>query len=368
MKKVYAIINFILGLIVGSQLGSFLITSGVMEDRLGIDITGTIPSLIFSSFAGILFGFIFLVIIPLIAKLLSKLLKEALSDAKTITFLQIIMWLVGGIIGLIIAALLSIPIASFMLPSFISSTITIIIYVLSVYICTYVASYKTNDLQNFLNQLNIREVKPKNPKKSPKLPIGYSKILDTSVIIDGRIFDILKSGFVEGPIIIPKFILEELQQIADSTDNMKRNRGRRGLDILNKIQNELSIEVILLDKDYDDITEVDSKLLKLAIDIDGKVVTNDYNLNKVAQFQGIQILNTNDLSNAVKTLLLPGEELLVKVIKEGKENSQGLGYLEDGTMIVVEGAKNKIGQELATVVTSVIQTAAGRMIFAKPIS
>jgi uncharacterized protein YacL len=185
------------------------------------------------------------------------------------------------------------------------------------------------------------------------------------VIIDGRIFDICQTGFIEGTLIIPNFVLEELRHIADSSDNLKRNRGRRGLDILNKIQKELSIEVQIYEKDFPDIAEVDSKLLKLAQILNGKVITNDYNLNKVAEFQGVSVLNINELANAVKPVVLPGEEMHIQVVKDGKEAGQGVAYLDDGTMIVVEGGRKHIGEFMDVVVTSVLQTAAGRMIFAK---
>ena len=194
----------------------------------------------------------------------------------------------------------------------------------------------------------------------------YSKILDTSVIIDGRIFDICQTGFVEGPLVIPGFVLNELRHISDSADGLKRNRGRRGLDILNKIQKELSIETQIYEEDFPEIAEVDAKLLKLAQVLNGKVVTNDFNLNKVAEFQGVPVLNINELANAIKPVLLPGEEMKVVVMKDGKEASQGIAYLDDGTMIVVEGGRKFISEEIMVVVTSVLQTAAGRMIFAKP--
>ena len=195
---------------------------------------------------------------------------------------------------------------------------------------------------------------------------GVPKILDTSVIIDGRIADITKSGFIEGPILVPGFVLEELQHIADSSDVLKRNRGRRGLDILNRIQKEPYVSVEVYDKDFDDLTEVDSKLVKLAKLISGKVITNDYNLNKVCELQGVSVLNINELANAVKPVVLPGEELRVHVIKDGKEQGQGVAYLDDGTMIVVDGGRRFIGETIGVSVTSVLQTAAGRMIFAKP--
>ncbi|MBE3553623.1 MAG: TRAM domain-containing protein, partial [Thermicanus sp.] len=172
--------------------------------------------------------------------------------------------------------------------------------------------------------------------------------------------------FLEGTLVIPQFVLEELQHIADSSDVLKRNRGRRGLDILNRIQKEKNIKVIIYEQDFDEIQEVDSKLVKLAKVLSGKVLTNDFNLNKVCELQGIPVLNINDLANAVKPIVLPGEELTVQVIKDGKEHGQGVAYLDDGTMIVVEGGKDFIGEHVDVMVTSVLQTSAGRMVFAKP--
>lgn len=192
-------------------------------------------------------------------------------------------------------------------------------------------------------------------------------IIDTSVIIDGRIIDLCETGFIGGRFIIPRFVLRELQQIADSSDSLKRNRGRRGLDILNKMQKSTNMDVKIHEEDFPDIIETDAKLIKLAKLLSGRVFTNDYNLNKVAELQGVQVLNINELSNALKPVMLPGEVVEVKVVKEGKEHNQGIGYLDDGTMIVVEGGRQLIGQRKKVAVTSVLQTAAGRMIFAKAV-
>ncbi len=204
------------------------------------------------------------------------------------------------------------------------------------------------------------------PEQAAKKLHNENKILDTSVIIDGRIADLCKTGFIEGTLIIPRFVLEELQHIADSSDVLKRNRGRRGLDILNKIQKELDIQVSVYEVDYEPVMEVDSKLVRLAKSLQGKVITNDYNLNKVCELQGICVLNINDLANAIKPVVLPGEEMLIQVIKDGKEYGQGVAYLDDGTMIVVESGREYIGIVIEVMVTSVLQTSAGRMIFAKP--
>ncbi|MFH1847975.1 MAG: PIN domain-containing protein, partial [Candidatus Omnitrophota bacterium] len=189
-------------------------------------------------------------------------------------------------------------------------------------------------------------------------------LLDTSVIIDGRIADISKTQFLSGKFVIPGFVLKELQAIADSSDDLKRNRGRRGLDILNRIQKNTSIDVQIHDGDFPEIKEVDTKLVKLAKVIGAKVLTNDYNLNKIAQLQGVKVLNINELANALKQVVLPGETMDTRIIKEGKEANQGVGYLEDGTMVVVDNTKNMIGRPVKVKVTSVLQTQAGRMIFA----
>jgi len=190
-------------------------------------------------------------------------------------------------------------------------------------------------------------------------------ILDTSVIIDGRIADIFQTHFLEGRLVIPRFVLRELQQIADSQDTLKRNRGRRGLDILNKIQKNTALDVRIHEEDFPDIKDVDAKLVKLAQVLGGKIFTNDFNLNKIADLQGIGVLNINDLANALKPIVLPGETMEVRLSKEGKEYNQGVAYLDDGTMVVVDNSKQLIGQVVKVAVTSVLQTSAGRMIFAK---
>jgi len=190
-------------------------------------------------------------------------------------------------------------------------------------------------------------------------------VLDTSAIIDGRIVDVLKTKFMEGKIIMPKFVLKELQQIADSTDPVKRQRGRRGLDILHTIQKEIGQDIALHDEEFPEVQEVDAKLVKLAKLLEAKILTVDFNLNRVASLQGVKVLNINDLANSLKPMVFPGEEMRVKLIKEGKEHNQAVGYLDDGTMIVVEDGRRIIGQEVKVVVTSVLQTQAGRMIFAK---
>lgn len=199
----------------------------------------------------------------------------------------------------------------------------------------------------------------------PQACAARPKLLDTSVIIDGRIADICATGIIEGTLVVPRFVLTELQHIADSADSLKRNRGRRGLDIIKMLQEGGAVPVSIADQDYEDISEVDAKLIRLTHEMGGVVVTNDYNLNKVAGVQDVPVLNINELANAIKPLALPGEEMLAGIVKEGKENGQGVAYLDDGTMIVVEGGRRCMGETVAVTVTSVLQTAAGRMIFAK---
>jgi uncharacterized protein YacL len=191
------------------------------------------------------------------------------------------------------------------------------------------------------------------------------KILDTSVIIDGRIADVCETGFVDGTLVIPQFVLKELQLVADSGDSMKRNRGRRGLDILQKIQKMSGVEVTISDADFPDIREVDLKLIELARSLHGKIVTNDFNLNKVAQLRGVEVLNVNELANSLKPVVLPGEIMKVFILKEGKEYNQGVAYLDDGTMVVVDNARKMISKTIDVVVTSVLQTTAGKMIFGR---
>jgi uncharacterized protein YacL len=196
-------------------------------------------------------------------------------------------------------------------------------------------------------------------------PVRRYKILDTSVIIDGRIADVCETGFMDGTLVIPQFVLKELQLVADSGDSLKRNRGRRGLDILQKIQKMSGVDVSISDVDFPDVHEVDLKLIELARTLPGKIVTNDFNLNKVAQLRGVEVLNVNELANSLKPVVLPGEIMKVFILKEGKEYNQGVAYLDDGTMVVVDNARKMIGKTLDIVVTSVLQTTAGKMIFGR---
>lgn len=271
----------------------------------------------------------------------------------------------GLILGLLLAFLLGLPFNALEIAG-LNTIIPIVLTLLLGYMGFQVGFKRRDELVQLFTPSSKGQKKKGSTAHTEGDPSYQYKILDTSVIIDGRIADICQTRFLEGTIVIPQFVLGELQHIADSSDVLKRNRGRRGLDILNRIQKELPVNVEMYEGDFDDIQEVDSKLIKLAKLMDGMVVTNDYNLNKVCEFQGVPVLNINDLANAVKPVVLPGEEMMVQVIKDGKEHNQGIAYLDDGTMIVVEEGRNYISKRIEVVVTSVLQTSAGRMIFAKP--
>ena len=283
---------------------------------------------------------------------------------------------IGLILGLVIAFLLTQIYQSVVSQKSLYLTITITIYAFLAFLGWVIGSKKGSELLNLYAKERKALLQAKagpteenaygynaKDKKTGRIP----KILDTSVIIDGRILEIMKTGFLEGPIVIPEFVLVELRHIADSSDALKRNRGRRGLDILNKIQTEYGIELYNTDSEQalKEIPEVDVKLLKLAQIMKGKVVTNDFNLNKVAVIKGVAVLNINELANAMKPMVIPGEHMTVTLIKQGKDHNQAIAYLDDGTMIVVEDGRREIGKVVDINVTSVLQTAAGRMIFGK---
>ena len=323
----------------------------------GVTMT-TILSFVFGGLAGGVLGFLFA---PFLLRQLWQFTFWVEARLNKMPVYDVLAGALGLAVGLIISnllgsAFLPIPIVGKYVPGLLS--------IILGYLGMSMAIRKRVELAVLLSALpKIGKDKTKDGKVTN---VHQYKILDTSVIIDGRIADICQTGFLEGTLVIPVFVLEELQHIADSSDLLKRNRGRRGLDILNRIQKEPGMDVLIDNRDFDDVSEVDSKLVKLGQLIKGKIVTNDYNLNKVSELQGVPVLNINELSNAVKPVVLPGEEMVVHVVKDGKEVGQGVAYLDDGTMIVVDGGRRHIGETIGVLVTSVLQTAAGRMIFAKP--
>lgn len=359
-KQIAKIALTILGVSTGAILGIGLLSIDGIGKLFNYSPDDVLFQIVFSLVTAIIFGLILYLLSPWIIHLAQKLVKGAEDELEKVPTHQIVVGSIGLIIGLVIAFLISSAISLIPIPFI--SLLSLVIYVFLGYLGVSLAIKNAGDLSKFQELFKRSSKSVQNKEVSGAKP----KILDTSVIIDGRIADICKTGFVEGTLIIPNFVLEELRHIADSSDGLKRNRGRRGLDILNIIQKELKLDIRIVDTDFEDVAEVDMKLLKLAQKMNGMVVTNDFNLNKVAELQGVVVLNINELANAVKPVVLPGEEMTVHVVKDGKESNQGVAYLDDGTMIVVEGGRRHMNETIDVLVTSVLQTAAGRMIFAKP--
>ncbi|MCL5961566.1 MAG: PIN domain-containing protein [Chloroflexi bacterium] len=280
------------------------------------------------------------------------------SRIKTVSAPDLVASAVGLIVGLIISALLAFPLS--MLPWYFGKVLPFVATVIFSYFGISIMLMKKMDIFDFFNVRRHAIGGGDTSKHDGKKGV----LVDTSAIIDGRIADISQTGFLDGTLLIPRFVLEELQHIADSGDVLRRNRGRRGLDMLNRLQKESVVPIQITEIDSKDVSEVDGKLIKLAKAHHYPIITNDYNLNRVAELQGVRVLNINELANAVKPVVLPGEEMAVRIIQEGKEVGQGVGYLDDGTMIVVENGRRHINSDVDVVVTRVLQTVAGRMIFA----
>ncbi|MBS4762183.1 PIN/TRAM domain-containing protein [Carnobacteriaceae bacterium zg-ZUI252] len=273
---------------------------------------------------------------------------------------------IGAIVGLVIGTLISSIFQYIPLPG-VSDVLPVMIIVLAGYLGFGVGTRRSDTWGKLLNQLKPQKVESQILSRKANDTMHQYKVVDTSTIIDGRIADIVDTRFIEGTLVIPLFVVHELQYIADSSDNLKRAKGRRGLDVLNRLQKSDKISVEIYEGDFEDIPEVDSKLVKLAKTYEAIVLTNDYNLNKVCEFQNVPVLNINELANAIKPVVLPGETMRVLIVKDGTERQQGVAYLNDGTMIVVEDGHYYMNEEIDVVITSALQTAAGRMIFAKPV-
>ena len=364
LKKILRAIMAIIGLVVGYGVYQ-LVCSIALHKGFDLEKKLSLPENIFvAATIAIIFGIIFYNLAPALSRRGQKAADNIESDLRKASNNDILFTVVGLILGLIVAFLLTGLYEGIQIP-ILKVILNIFTYLLLGFLGIVVATSRGKEIVSaILSSREILSVGRSGKSKTDVIP----KILDTSVIIDGRILDIMRTGFIEGQIVIPEFVLVELRHIADSSDSLKRNRGRRGLDILNKIQTEYGIEIYNPgdERALDEIPEVDVKLLKLAQIMNGKVVTNDFNLNKVATIKGIPVLNINELANTLKPVVLPGEEMILSLVKEGKEKDQAVAYLDDGTMIVVEDGRRFIGQTLKTVVTSVLQTTAGRMIFAKP--
>lgn len=360
MRKVLRVLLALVGIGVGCGVVAWVLYSFKYPGYSYVMRYTTIPAVIASLYVvlGILFGIIFFIISPKIIDGVHGFFQRLEKRLTEMPALDILFGVIGIMIGLIFAFLLSLIVQTINIPV-LPEIITILLF----FICGYYGGYIGVTRRTELMEGAISR---KNRLTGTLSPDGARpKVLDTSVIIDGRICDICRTGVVEGKIIVPAFVLKELRHIADSSDAMKRARGRRGLDILHTMQCEMERRVVVEERDYDDVDEVDLKLLRLAADIGGILVTNDYNLNKVAAVQNMPVLNINELANALRSVLLPGEELSLAIVKEGKEVGQGIGYLPDGTMVIVENGKKRIGETADLVVTSALQTSAGRLVFAK---
>ncbi len=294
---------------------------------------------------------------------LAKAINWIEGKASVLPGADLLIGAIGLFFGLLLAVLVWIPLNGINIPiPLVKPFVIALVFVFLGYLSMRIFLAKKEELTRIF-RFGGHKTTPAPPISATSAP--PLKILDTSVIIDGRITDIARTGFLEGRLTVPRFVLRELQTIADSEDVLKRNRGRRGLDILNTLQREPKIHVDIYDVDYPELADVDSKLVRLGSESGGAVLTNDYNLNKIAELQGVTVLNINELANALKPVVLPGEEMRVQILREGKEAGQGVGYLDDGTMVVVDGGKSAIGKTVTSVVTSVLQTPAGRMIFTK---
>lgn len=358
LNKIFRFVVGLLGGLLGAGMANLLLSSRILNAPDG----GWKALVVYIGFS-LLLAIISFILSPTILSKGKKFINFLENELQEFSLQDIILGSFGLIIALVIAFFVSKPLDSITI-SYVAFVGQLIVYSIFGYLGITISTKKREDIVTAIG--DVASIRKSSKDKGKQTYKSCPKILDTSVIIDGRIADICKTGFIEGPLVIPEFVLEELQHIADSSDGLKRNRGRRGLDILNKIQKELDIEIIIHDKKFEDVQEVDSKLLKLTQLLKGKIITNDYNLNKVAEVQGIDVLNINELANAVKPVVLPGEEMVVQVVRDGKESGQGLAYLDDGTMIVVESGRKFIGDTIDVVVTSVLQTSAGKMIFAKP--
>lgn len=355
-------VRLILGLValIFGFFTSYLIMSTKFLDTVAPALkTGSVRYLVMAG-GSLLFALIYFILFRYLIRHGSALIQTIAETITKKSPAQIIGGTVGLLIGIVIAFFIS-QLYNFIQINLISTILGIITYLFFGYLGSSIGFRFMEDLQQGFPELSRRF----QTKAKGLHPMGMVKVLDTSAIIDGRIVDISRTGFLEGELVVAEFVLKELRHIADSSDDLTRVKGRRGLDFIKELQGIPEVSLSITSKDFPETNEVDIKLLKLATELKGAVITNDYNLNKVASLQNIKVLNVNDLSNAVKPNAIPGETFMIEIIKRGKEAEQGVGYLSDGTMIVVDKAKNRIGEELMVEVTSVLQTPAGRMIFAK---
>lgn len=365
IEKIYSFILFFVGGIVGSIFYFIMVLLTDASFHIGDKLltnNAEYSMMILSVFS---FALIFSIAGPALKKRSKNATKIIGKDLEGIPAITIVASVIGLIFGFLVALLLSMTYRR-LFSSLIYSIVTMCLYITCGYLGSIIAtgiSNRNNQIQGSQNGIfsQLFDSKRMDRMKSMEAP----KILDTSAIIDGRIYQIMNTGFLTSPVIVPECVLSELRHIADSSDDLRRARGRRGLDVLAEIQDKYKIEIFPATKmkDLESILEVDVRLLKLAKQLKAKLITTDYNLNKVAIINDVQVLNINDLANAMRPVAIPGEEILIKIIKAGKDRAQGIGYLDDGTMVVVEEARNRIGDEVTVIITSILQTSAGKMIF-----
>ena len=326
------------------------------------------PNTLFIIAGAFVFCWLGLVLGPFVTNWIYNFSERMATVLSKLPTSEILVIVFGMFLGLMIANLLGSPFSR--LPV-VGPYIPIALAFLFAVLGAKLALHKSTDIVEFFNKLTGKRAKPAEEQiKVMDINLDnhsetcMAKLLDTSVIIDGRVMDILATGFLDGKLLVTKFVLEELQRLSDSADPLKRAKGRRGLDLVHDLQLAYKEQVVVLENDYEDIPEVDAKLVRLAREIGAAIITNDYNLNKVAGIQGVKVLNINELANAIKPVVVSGEEMTVLLMKEGREQGQAIAYLDDGTMIVVENGKRHVGKSTTIIVNSVLQTAAGRMIFA----
>jgi uncharacterized protein YacL len=357
--------------IVGSVIAIATVVTILLFDRIAL--TEYKLSLEWGIAIGVAVIIVAFIITPYVSVLPYRWMRDKISRAAAS---DLVAAAIGLTIGLIISALLAIPLAN--LPATWGHLLPFVGAVLFGYLGVTIAVIRKNDIAHLFQGALMRrtrerdEEREKSKERDHELEDGSASgdsiqiLLDTSTIIDGRIADISLTGFIFGTLVVPRFVLNELQRIADSADTMRRNRGRRGLEILNRLQKDATVPIEIIDTDIEGIADVDGKLVKMARNFHCAIITNDFNLNRVAELQGVKVLNINELANAIKPVLLPGEDIHIKVMQDGKELGQGVGYLDDGTMIVVENGRQFMNATIEVTVTRVLQTVAGRMIFAHP--
>ena len=353
----------LLFVIVGAAVGFYYLPPIwiAMRNQLGVQLARPIESAIDFLIGALVFWLISLLLTDWTIKML-KQAENALTK-KSLTYL--LFGAISTIFGLILAILISIPLWRLSIPV-VNNVLPVLLMILFSYLGFHLGTTRQDEWRRLLTRRGRDDQEAQVIKRQDENYHHY-KILDTNILIDGRIYDLVKTGFLEGTLLVPNFVLYELQYIADAGESIKRVRGRRGLDILNKLRSEKIVPVEMYKGDFEDIKEVDEKLIALAKKVDGVIVTNDYNLNKVIQFQNVQVLNINNLAKSLRPRVIPGEQLTVVVVKKGTERQQGVAYLDDGTMVVVEYGRYYMNEQLDVEVTSALQTDAGRMIFARPV-